>query len=648
MKINKYIVIIVIAASSFLTACNDFLDTNSLSNFDTKYVFSNSDDAKKAVLGVYALFAQDSYTSRMSNTWMQNTDVEVSAPGAAPDGSRRDIWSLQAGLLSSFGDVKTAWDHNYLAIDRANQCIEGIQSSKASGTKDMKMLLAESYCLRAYRYFMLCNFWGDVPYFRQAAKAGMQLDVPKTDKNIIYSGLIQDLVNSESDMYFSDEFSDGIERMNRDFALGMICRLSLFRAGYGMTQNGTMKRADDYLNVQTNDSLAVKYTINGVEKTARTSAEYYQLAKDYAQKLISMRDRELKDYATIFVNECKWIKTVNEDVLYEVAFGSTNGGGDVGWCIGVPVSASSYGTTTIQVGYNPAYFFSFDVKDKRRDVCISRVSYSSDVEQNTLGITSLAVGKWNRLLLKTAPGATSSKGTGINWPVMRYSDVLLMLAEAENELNGPTDLAKSLLKKVRNRAFDTNNRATKVENYVDSVAGSKAAFFNAIVNERAWEFGGECLRKFDLVRWNNYGQKIIETKTLLSNIGKATNGLELDNPDVAKYAGYAKKIYYVKVDGKITFLNDYTEPTTDQVNAWVVTYGSVTSFSWGTSLYKKITATDGTVTWAVADYTNYCWRGYLDPAGVGAVPYLMPISSQTVSASSYLKNDGYGLVSTNN
>lgn len=83
----------------------------------------------------------------------------------------------------------------------------------------MKMLLAESYCLRAYRYFMLCNFWGDVPYFRQAAKAGMQLDVPKTDKNIIYSGLIQDLVNSESDMYFSDEFSDGIERMNRDFAL---------------------------------------------------------------------------------------------------------------------------------------------------------------------------------------------------------------------------------------------------------------------------------------------------------------------------------------------------------------------------------------------------------------------------------------------
>ena len=79
------------------------------------------------------------------------------------------------------------------------------------------MLLGESYCLRAYRYFLLINFWGDVPYFRDAANATMQLDVPKTDKNIIYSGMIQDLVNSEADMFFADEFSDGIERMNREF-----------------------------------------------------------------------------------------------------------------------------------------------------------------------------------------------------------------------------------------------------------------------------------------------------------------------------------------------------------------------------------------------------------------------------------------------
>ena len=650
MKIKVYIKIAVLAVFSVLTGCSkDYMNPTSTSNFSSEYVFSNSEDAKKAVLGVYAMFAQDSYTSRMSNVWMQNTDVEVSQPGAQPSGSRYDIWSLQSGLLTSFSDIKKAWDDNYLTIDRANQCIEGIKASKASSSADMKMLLGESYCLRAYRYFLLCNFWGDVPYFREAAKAGMALDVPKTDKNIIFSGMIQDLVDCEGDMYFADQYSDGIERMNREFALGMICRLSLFRAGYGMTKAGEMKRADDYLDLNKSDSTAVKYTIGGVTKVARTSAEFYQLAKDYAQKLIGLKDRELTDYSTVFMNENRWIKPVNSDVLYEVGFGNTNGGGDVGWCVGVTVKASSFGTTTIQVSYNPYYYFTFDPSDKRRDVCISRVYYNlSETDQAPSAITGLNVGKWNRILLKTAPGAASSKGTGINWPLMRYSDVLLMLAEAENQLNGPTDLAKSMLKRVRSRAFDASAQADKVVAYVDGLT-SKTSFFDALVNERAWEFGGECMRRFDLVRWNLYGKKIVETKAALNNIGKAANDQELANPEVAKYANYAKNIYYAKnISGKVTFLNDYTEPTTDQVNSWASTYGTLNILKWAGNLYKKTTATDGTVTYSPADFTTYCWRGYLDPSGVAPVPYIIPISSQTVAASKYLRNEGYGLVLTSN
>lgn len=627
------------------TSCSDFLAPQSLSNFDENYVFSNTGDAKKMVSGVYALFAQDSYTSRMSIVWMQNTDVEAIAPGALPDGSRRDIWSLQGGLLAGFGDIYKAWQDNYLAIDRANQCIEGIQKSAIADDKEMKMLLGESYCLRAYRYFLMCNFWGDVPYFRQAASAGMLLDVPKTDKNIIYSGMIQDLVNSEGDMYFADEYSDGIERMNREFALGMIARLSLFRAGYGMTKNGTMKRADEYLDIANNDSLAVKYTIDGVTKTARTSAEYYQLAKDYTQKLIHLRPRELNpSFATVFENESRWSKTVNDDILYEVAFGSTNGGGDVGWCVGIPVTKSSKGTTTIQVGLTPTYYYSFDPKDKRRDVTIVKYSYINDNEQKPATITGLSVGKWNRLLLPNNPGESSSKGTGINWPLMRYSDILLMLAEAENELNGPTPLAIEMLKKVRARAFDPGDYTEKVDNYVNKLS-TKEDFFNAVVNERAWEFGGEGLRKFDLVRWNIYGKKIVEMKAMINNIGKAANELELENPEVSQYASYAKNLYYKMENGKIIYLNDYYEPTPDELAGWGTT---VTAMAWCKNLYKKVTAADGTVTYETADYTARCWRGYLDPTGIGPVPYLLPISSQTVATSDYLNNEGYGLVSTSN
>lgn len=647
---KKYIIILVCGLLFAFTSCGDFLDVDSPSAFPPHYVFSNSEETKKELMGVYAMFAQDSYTSRMSAVWMQNTDVEVSLPGANPEGNRRDIWSLEGGRLEGFKDIFNAWQDNYLAIDRANQCIEGISHSPIANEPAMKMMLGEAYCLRAYRYFLLCNFWGDVPYFREAAKYGSELDKPKTDKNYIYTGILQDMINVESNMYFADQFGDGIERMNREFALGLIARIALFRAGYGTTKDGSMKRADDYMDVAGDAGLAVKYTYNGVEKTARTSGEYYQLAKDYCEKLIAQKDRALNpDFMSIFKNECEWVKKVNDDVLYEVAYGDVNGGGDVGWCIGVAVTGGSKGKTTIQVGLSPAYYYSFDRSDLRRDATVSKISYTDDKNQAVVSPTSLGVAKWNRLWLKSNPGAESSKGTGINWPLMRYSDILLMLAEAENELNGPTQLAKNALSRVRERAFSATDRNKKVTEYVNNLT-SKEQFFNAVVDERAWEFGGECLRKFDLGRWNIYGKKIIETKTILDNIGKAAYELNLNDPNVAKYTDYADVIYYQKKNGTIVFLNDYykaTEIPQKVVDAKELDKpGNADAYAkidWGRALYKRVGKAEP-YTYESADLTQRSWRGYTDPTGIAPVPFLLPISSSTVGDSKFLNNDGYGLV----
>lgn len=645
----KFITIISLALL-FLSSCKDYLEVDSPSSFTKDYVFSNVNDTKKALLSVYSLFGEDAFTSRMSNVWLQNTDVEATQPSANPDGSRRDVWSLQAARLTGFSDIYKAWQNNYLAVDRANQCIEGIQESSIADDPDMKQMLGEAYCLKAYRYYMLCNYWGDVPYFANAARAGMQLDIPRTDKNYIYTSCIQNLVNTEGDMYFADEFPDGIERMNREFALGLISRLALFRAGYAMTKDGTMKRAEDYLDVATDDSLAVTYTYNGTQKVARTSEEYYQLAEDYCQKLISLKDRPLNsNFRQVFYNECVFNKPVNDDVLYEVAFLKDNGG-DVGWCVGTTVTGGSKGKTTIQVYLTPTYYFSFDDEDVRRDVTISKVNYTDDTEQEVASITGLSSGKWNRLWLTTDPGSGSSKGTGINWPLMRYSDVLLMLAEAENELHGPTDLAKNALKRVRERAFPASAYTTKVDDYVANL-NSKEDFFNAIVNERAWEFGGEGLRKFDLVRWNIYGEKIVETEKELDNIGKAAHEQELTNPEVAQYSNYAKKLYYQVHDGTVVFLNTKYDPAEIPENIVDVTElgqeGNENAYAeenFARSLYSyEDDPVTGERTYSSADYTTRCWRGYEDPSGLSAVPYLLPISTTTIGASDYLDNDGWGL-----
>lgn len=605
---NIILIGVILFTLSFLS-CKDYLKVDSPSAFNSSYVFSNANDAYKMLLGVYACFPTDPYTSRMSNVFMMNNDIEVAVPNAAPSGDRRDVWALQPSY--TFNDIKSCWDMCYLAVDRANQCIEGIKASSlyASGNADMKQMLGEAYCLRAYWYFLLCNYWGDVPAAFEASKTGVNLNQPRADKDSIYSELIQNLIDTEEGMAFADNLKGGIGRMNREFALGMISRLSLFRAGYSMQYDGTMKRKDDYL-------------------------KYYQIAKQYCQKLIALKDRPLNpDFRQIFLNQCQLISPVNDDILFEVAF-VTGSGGDVGWCIGLSVASSSYGSGGSYIHFPTSYYTSFNPNDQRLPVTCGLAPYTTDTLQYLVNPTTIDPSKWCRLWLPApGPGSASSKGTGIHWPLMRYSDILLMLAEAENELNGPTDIAKDALKRVRNRAFLAADRPAQVEDYVNAI-NTKDDFFNAIVNERAWEFGGEMLRKFDLVRWNLYGKKIIETKQALYSMGLAAYGV----PGNEQYAGLADKLYYklVKQSGiwKVVLFNNPFQMVPDPNVTYQTTEWS--SMNWTKALAKS----DLTQ----ADYITYCWRGYTDATGQSAVPYLLPIGQATIIASNgVLSNDGYGL-----
>ena len=103
---------------------------------------------------------------------------------------------------------------------------------------------------------------------------------------------------------------------------------------------------------------------------------------------------------------------------------------------------------------------------------------------------------------------------------MRYSDVLLMYAEAENELSGPTASAYNAINMVRRRGFGKPVNAADAT--VDLSGLSKDDFFKAIVRERALELGGEGTRKYDLIRWNMLATAITETKANLVRMGATT------------------------------------------------------------------------------------------------------------------------------
>lgn len=704
MKLKNKYIILATAGVLGLASCNDTLNVESPSQMDANMVYSSTEFATNAINGVYVLFCEDPYTSRMCGVWMQNTDVEAMAPSEAVATNHRNaVWPLQAAGNVGWGDVKKVWDNNLQAIERANQVRAGVDNSAIGKQDEMQQIKGEATCLKAYRYYLLCNFFGDVPYYDEAAKWGDEIDKPRTDKNIVYSRCLQQLVDIEPNMKWSDVNTGGIERMNRDFAIGLIARLALFRAGYGMTKDGAMKRADDYLDV-TSEELTVTYEdVNGNKKTAQTSTQYYQMAKDYCQKLIQLKPRDLyPDFEQSFVNEMNYTHDNNAEVLYEIAFVQSYGG-DIGWSFGVPNTGScAQGTTTAQVAITPTYYMSFADNDSRRDVCCAKYSHVADTIQ-AVASTGLYVGKWDRARAAVELGSGSSKGTGINFPLMRYSDVLLMLAEAENELNGPTAIAKEALTKVRARAFaNSPTYGDDVTNYVAALA-TKEAFFNAIVDERAWEFGSEALRKFDLVRWNLYAKKVEEAMRTAICWGISTNEDLMALPDViskypeaVNYATWADKLYYKKVakgsqknrKSDIVWLNEkYKIEDAGETTGWY-------SVNWGSNMLKKTTTyvtakgeytnvkkttnkDDGTVTYqlnndknsdkyleeftiadgeptgitrkdvyAASDYFTRLYRGYSGGAltGNGVVPYLLAINTETISASSVLNNDGYRIL----
>ncbi|MBK9336294.1 MAG: RagB/SusD family nutrient uptake outer membrane protein [Lewinellaceae bacterium] len=602
------ILLLIAGMGLLLPSCKDFLDPDSISTFDTQYVFSNVDDARRGVNAIYVQFGVDGFRSRLSNNMTGNTDIERQS-GWASSSDRYQIWDLNA--LSSNGDLRQFWNAAYTAIRDANICIEGIESSSALNSSDvqtsrmMNQMLGEAYTLRAYWYSMLAFYFGDVPNVRLAPKAGNDFFLRKEDRNVILSNVIEDMIKVEEKMLWAEELPYGIEQVSREYTLGMIARIALQRGGYFLKPDLSMDRKSDYL-------------------------EYYQIAKDYTQKLMTLKDRELPDdFRQVFLNNAKFVTPANDDILFEVPFAIGNG--DVGWNIGITVqggatAAHSYGSGNNYMAIPPSYYYSFDTLDVRRDVtCVFYQVNTSFVEEFASGgVSNIAQGKWSRHFLDKAPGASSAKGTGINWPMLRYSDVLLMYAEAENELSGPTASAKDALKRVRQRAFAPEHWAEKVDNYVETIAAGKASFFEALVDERAWEFGGEMIRKYELIRWGNYSEKMAETVETLKQLADAAysgTGTYSELPDYL----------YWKLDasGHFTVLNPNHKIAAAPDQTWI-------RQSWLLSLHNDATTYQD---WILKD-----WRNYIsDGPKPGVVRYIFPIPEEAVTNSQgALANDGYG------
>jgi len=534
-----------IAALVFaLSSCNDFLETSSPSNLNDETVYSSVYYTQTQVQGLYDRIADaQMYAQRLSLNWSTNNDIEF--VGADENTYNQNSNRGSSNYYATADNSVLTWDRIFNMIERANLGVQGIQNSPllASGTdaeqKAMKALLAETKVLRALGYFELTRLWGDIPFKTEPTKNDLSnVYIPKTDRDEILDYLIEELLDCVDDLPWIGESAGTVsysnaERVNKAFAKGLIARMCLHRGGYALRdkEGFPTERGDNW-----------EY--------------YYGIARTQCDDVIKSGKHKLK---TKYVDIWRDINAINRpdglggENLYEVALGLAQSG-EIGYSIGVRFYQNSkygYSNNSNVVNTSAYYFYSFDQQDTRRDATVAIATYSNSsgelkefFQSNPL---SYNFAKWdqrwmaeNSTWLSQNKEANGKWGYGINWIVMRYADILLMYAETENELNGVTTSAKDALKQVRARAFEgTGTTDTTVDAYVDNLT-TKTEFFNAIVNERAWEFGGEGIRKFDLIRWNLLQKKIQEQRDAFNNMIDGLPAKVMDK----EYPSLPANIYY--------------------------------------------------------------------------------------------------------
>jgi hypothetical protein len=508
----KKIIAFGLVALGMATGCETYLETDSPSSNSVDATFASPTDANNALMGVYGLMCEDAmYSSRMSLFWQTNTDIEITTSGSGDykNSDRRGLSNYCSRPTFDISDVTNPWNTMYTGIERLNLCIANIPGSPVTTGEyhdKMMAMYGEALTLRALFYMELCRQYGDVPFRREPASPAT-FYVDRTDRDVIYEHLLTDLDEAVALLPWANEAEGGVERCTKGFALGLKARIAMYRAGYSLRSDGETRQGSD-------------------------PEKYYQVARDACRQLIGEGPHKLAEsFADYYITLCRNQIHPSFESLFEVAFGIGKSG-EVAYSIGTRFDvATKYSNSQTQgyVNTTPVFLYSFDEKDKRRDVTVNIYTYANaaaaDEKTGPVGIrqkitnnpNSFRIGKWSIKYL-TGEALAGSIGTaagtkytnGINWPVMRLADVYLLLAEAEYRLNGVTPIAQEALKAVRQRAFDPADHGEKVTQYVASL--NESNFFDAIVNERAWELAGEAVRKYDLVRWNLLPAKLREFK----------------------------------------------------------------------------------------------------------------------------------------
>lgn len=451
-----------------MQSCKDFLDTKPKDFLTRDAYYETEEQLNTALTGVYNILRlQPGYGNFMLGR------MGLDADEGYDSGATRVTGSSVYYVSDVDADILNYWLNWYTGINRADILLENIDRPQMDETK-RQQIRGEAIFLKAYYYFMLVTRFGDIPYLPKPVTSSKETQIARTPSAQVYENIVRDMKEAESLVPEIDQLGYG-GRISKSAVQGMLSRVYLYWAGY---------------------------PVRDISK--------YEDAKYWAEKVILSGKHDLNpDYKQIFINYAQDKYDIKESI-WEVEFwgdgsGSIAAWGRVGSTLGIPSSNNhEKGYVNAYMRINGWLYRLYNAADVRRDWNVAPFSYSGTPAQEVYWASNRIydrfIGKWRREYELIANKTTTA--TPQNYPLLRYSDVLLMYAEAVNELTtDPVLLQKAYeaINKVRRRGF---GRPVNVPNAdADLQIQAKDLFLKEIQNERSREFCFECMRKNDLVRW---------------------------------------------------------------------------------------------------------------------------------------------------
>ena len=592
MKIKSILKLGTLALlTAALPACS-FLDTDPQIIPDDGY-YNSEQKLIYGLAGVYGVLNSEAIYGNYYSLQIANADDLCYFNNYNNSESRPDRYNHSAGTAA----IYDTWSKLYEGIKNANRYIEAVEKTEIDPGKlsvDIGLYIAEARFLRAYYHFLLAQAWGDVPLRVKATTSPNPNDVQMaaTPQEQVLKWCADEIEATIPDLY--EPIDNTPSRVSQTVAQGILARVYLFMAGESVKQIDGLDKKEMYRRAA--------YWANEV-----IASHKHDLNESYEEIFINMiRDQ----YDTQF-HESMW----EAEFLGDRTSATDWTNGRIGDLIGLRSQSRTTNYSEWACNYSYGYYngsytlwqlywendrtadetASATVIDKRltwnlpgynyRGMNNQKISYKNkagetvtrylqqtqsmfktpwvynnnfampDIEgldqtiENAFDPADLVydptvmcavrnAGKWRRETVYEKQMSAKSLYTTINFPILRYADVLLMYAEAINEYAGaPDDQAKDAIREIRKRA------GVKTDEFRDLVR-----------NERGRELAFEGLRKWDLIRWGTFVEKMHNAGTNQPTENKYRN-VSYTNYASANYANVTARHIYLPIPTKELAVN---------------------------------------------------------------------------------------------